>query len=184
MLLTLSGYAVALVAMVLAWALYKDMRVKAQYSHIPSPPGLPLFGHSTMINKKQSYKTFLAWKEKYGEVFCIFLFGTPCIIVNGHEAVYELLVGKGKEFAGRSTGFHAHIIARNTGFVWMDINKQYHDLRKVCVRSIKAFGPGLKRIHTYSMQLMDEFVEDIESSNGKPFDPYNTFYAAILRKLP
>lgn len=36
---------------------------------IPAPPGLPILGHATMIDKDLALNSFRNWAKQYGEIY-------------------------------------------------------------------------------------------------------------------
>ena len=173
----------ALAAGLLLWFYWKEQQVKKRFAHIPGPPGSFLTGNWRQINRKQPFKTFLEWKQKYGNVIFITVFGKPAIIACDYDSMHEMLVDKGKEFGGRPRALRDFITLKSTGMMRMDADNRWRDIRRLVHGSVRAFGPGMARIEHYAIQMMEEFVEKFKLTEGRPIDPRDIFYDATLRMI-
>ncbi|KAH0628264.1 hypothetical protein JD844_009173 [Phrynosoma platyrhinos] len=72
-------------------------------SNRPRPPGpwsLPILGNLLQL-EEHSYISFQRMRKKYGDVFQIKLGMVPVVVVNGLDAVKQVLLRDGESFAGR-----------------------------------------------------------------------------------
>ncbi|TCD71958.1 hypothetical protein EIP91_000090 [Steccherinum ochraceum] len=58
---------------------------------IPSPPGLPILGHATMIDKDLALKSFRNWATQYGEIYRLnILTDRRVVVINTYELLNEV----------------------------------------------------------------------------------------------
>ena len=69
-------------------------------SHIPGPIQFPVFGNSLQLGPKPHIMMHELVK-KYGPVYRLNFQGNPCVIVCNFDTIYEMLVTKSADFAGR-----------------------------------------------------------------------------------
>ncbi|XP_035676719.1 cytochrome P450 2D28-like [Branchiostoma floridae] len=68
----------------------------------PGPRGLPLVGNLfTMIRSKDSPVVYQEWSKKYGDVFTVYAFRHPRVVLNGFSAIREALVTNADVFSSR-----------------------------------------------------------------------------------
>ncbi|XP_044786613.2 cytochrome P450 2B4-like isoform X2 [Bubalus bubalis] len=67
----------------------------------PGPWPLPFLGNVLQMDQKGLLKSFQALREKYGDVFTIYLGSRPAVILWGYEAMKEALVDQAEAFSGR-----------------------------------------------------------------------------------
>ena len=65
---------------------------KDVFPELPSPPGIPIFGNIFQIGSSMPHLLLYDWAKKYGRMFKMNFWGTPIIVVNGEDEVYEVLV--------------------------------------------------------------------------------------------
>lgn len=85
----------------------------------PGPISIPFIGNMHLLGSKP-HITARKLAKKYGNVFGLKFATRDVIYVHGYEANKEVLITKGKEFAGRP--FHAFIIAMREGSSGIGIN--------------------------------------------------------------
>ncbi|KAF4120958.1 cytochrome P450 / NADPH-cytochrome P450 reductase [Geosmithia morbida] len=62
----------------------------AELVPVPEPPGLPLIGHTTLIDSEFPLGSFLALSEKYGEIFRLRFPGRSVVFVSTHALADEI----------------------------------------------------------------------------------------------
>ncbi|KAF8078524.1 cytochrome P450 [Lyophyllum atratum] len=72
------------------------------FSHLPLPPG-PKASWLGKVSLPQKYqwRTYAAWKEIYGEIIYIYIFGNPIIVLNSARAASDLLEKRGSNYSSR-----------------------------------------------------------------------------------
>ncbi|CAH1796245.1 unnamed protein product [Owenia fusiformis] len=162
----------ALVALIIIYIVIKFMTKKS----IPKgpPQKWPFIGNAFEIDSQNPQETFINWSKKYGDVFSVKVFGEDIVIVNGFDAVYEALVTKSTEFAGRPKQFRVKLMldGEYTGSCWDNwSNPKMRLLKKAAMRSMKQFGEGLDRLETISLGVIEELIGVLDSKEEQPFYP-------------
>ena len=103
----------ALVPVVYAIFEYIDHVLKLK-NYPAGPFPLPVIGNFHLLSLNKPYESFRDLGEKYGDVYS-FSFGMDrIVVVNKIEAAREVLVTKGKEFAGRpSNNYSIKMVSRD-----------------------------------------------------------------------
>ncbi|KDR79686.1 hypothetical protein GALMADRAFT_243769 [Galerina marginata CBS 339.88] len=135
-------------------------------SRKPYPPGprpLLLVGNIFDMPRKKEWETFSKWKEEYGDIVYLSIFGRPVVILNSVEATTDLLLNRSTIYSDRPyfplielTGH----LASNVGF--MSYGKEWAALRK-------TFAGGFSQANlaayydshrTATMNLLKNFYQD------------------------
>ncbi len=58
----------------------------------PGPAGVPLLGNALQTSRDVSkvHLTMAKWKEEFGSVFKIRMFGNDLVVVSGRDAIHEV----------------------------------------------------------------------------------------------
>lgn len=67
----------------------------------PGPWPLPIFGNLLSLGGADSRKSLEALREKYGDVYTLYMGKHPSVYVHGYENVKEVLVTRGDDFVDR-----------------------------------------------------------------------------------
>jgi len=153
---------------------------------LPGPRGFPLVGNAFQIDPRRAYETLATWSRIYGDVYRIDLFGQPVIVLSSVDTIREVLVQRGRDFAGRPrlffrAGFMADsyqdIVSTSPGPVW-------NVLRKTVMREIKGsarnVGIGRQRLDSVTAVILDEMTDEFLASETLPFDPLSRVYDAVM----
>ncbi len=90
-------FAIALI-LVGVWKRHVSGRTRRQ--PLPGPWGVPVLGHLPFIGNNAP-RTLHDMSEKYGNVFAIRMGSRPTIVVSGYDAILDVIVRQGIDFAGR-----------------------------------------------------------------------------------
>ncbi|KAF5377535.1 hypothetical protein D9615_005319 [Tricholomella constricta] len=72
------------------------------YNHLPLPPG-PKASWLGKVSLPQKYqwRTYARWKEIYGDIIYIYVFGNPILVLNTAKAATDLLEKRGSNYSSR-----------------------------------------------------------------------------------
>ena len=86
----------------------------------PGPPGFPLIGNILQINMNDAVNEFHRLRQQYGDVFCVKLFNLPNIVINGKDALTELLVKHADALTDRPDNLFVYVFTHKLGKdVWI-----------------------------------------------------------------
>lgn len=81
----------------------------------PGPsPALPLLGHLHLL-KRDPRDQLSAWRQKYGNIFSLYMGGRLVIVLNSYPVIREALVKFADVFSDRPHVFFTDVITKNKG---------------------------------------------------------------------
>ena len=75
----------------------------------------PWTGNILQINMNDVVNEFDRLRQQYGDVFCVKLFNLPIIVINGKEALTELLVKKANALTDRPDNLFVYVFIHKLG---------------------------------------------------------------------
>ena len=154
-----------------------------KYLQIPAVPGWPILGNITQVDLNRPDLTLLKWAKEFGPIYSVKFLNQTWIIVSGYDEVYEMLVTKGKSFAGRNNKNRFDFVTSGNKDIISGNPRQPHwtPLRKAAHRGIRHYGTGLTRLESTLSIMASDFVSTVRSYNGKPIDLREDIYNFILK---
>ena len=176
---------IEIIAAVTFVVLLKLFFTKDKLHGIPGPRGWPVIGNTLQIDLNRPQITFLKWTKKYGSVFKIGLAGADHLVVSGTDALLEMLLKKGEDFADR--GHYPDNNAYRIKLWSMDysdvITRNYDEkckwMKKFMMKGLKQHN--LKYIEDLTLEILDEMLEDVKKQGTKPFDPANLIFSTLFQ---
>ena len=150
---------------------------------LSGPPIWPFFGNLFQLDFRRPDLTMTDWGKKYGQIYRLRLFNTTMVIATGYEAVYELLVTKGRAFAGRGKPFRRSLLSEGGRDMILGNPTEPHwaVLRKASMKTVRQYGDNLTRIEALISQMADEFVTKVLTYDGRPVDIRNDIYNFTMK---
>ncbi|CAH1793046.1 unnamed protein product [Owenia fusiformis] len=142
---------------------------------VPGPYGLPLIGNIHQIGKSP-FPLLEKWRKTYGDVYKINLAMSDVVVVHG-EAIYEVLVTKGDDYAGRPPSERFRLINDYQDILSRSADAQLKDYRKIAHQGLRQYGTGFDRIEQISMDEIQDCVERFDRDDS--FDPYEDMYLTV-----
>lgn len=68
---------------------------------MPGPRGWPVVGSLFALDTRRLHLALQQWAKQYGPVYVVRLGPVECVVISGYEELHEMLVTKGRIFAGR-----------------------------------------------------------------------------------
>ncbi|XP_078002366.1 cytochrome P450 2B4-like [Phascolarctos cinereus] len=158
----------------------------------PGPRPLPLLGNFFQMDRQGILKSFSALRDKYGDVFTIFLGSRPVVVLCGTEAVKEALVEKAEEFSGRAPIAMLEPVFQGQGewaMPWQGLGKgdkvvglsfpmvKWKTLRRFSLATLRDFGMGKRTIEERIQEEAQCLVEELQKSKGALLDPTILFHS-------
>ena len=106
------------------------IRQKKGLCGFPGPAGWPIAGNAFQFTLDHAHVTFYRWQEEFGGAFRITLFGKEVLVLAGCEELYEALVRKGQDFAGREQPYRGAVAGMNHALAMLPPNEAWRQLRK------------------------------------------------------
>ncbi|XP_059522455.1 cytochrome P450 2G1-like [Myotis daubentonii] len=136
----------------------------------PGPTPLPFLGNVLQLHAGNISQSFTKLRVKYGPVFTVYMGSRPVVVLCGHEAVKEALVGQADEFIGRGKmpslerSFQGHGVVLANG-------KRWRILRNFCLTTLWDFRLGRRRIENRIQEEISFLLEEFHKADGAPIKP-------------
>ncbi|XP_020828057.1 cytochrome P450 2B4-like [Phascolarctos cinereus] len=142
----------------------------------PGPQPLPLLGNFFQMDRQGILKSFSVLRDKYGDVFTIFLGSRPVVVLCGTEAVKEALVEKAEEFSGRAPVAMVDSVLQGQGVVFAN-GETWKTLRRFSLATLRDFGMGKRTIEERIQEEAQCLVEELQKSKEALLDPTILFHS-------
>ena len=160
--------AVVIAIVLVILSAYSFLVKYGRLSHIPGPVHLPIFGNSLQLGPKPHIKMHELVK-KYGPVYRLNFQGNPSVIVCDFDTIYEMLVTKSADFAGRPSVYLANVLTEErSGIVRTDYGLEVKGRRKLVHMYLKQYGVGMKKLEEITMDATTDMLQCLAKLNGKP----------------
>nr|AUD09117.1 cytochrome P450 family 2 subfamily B [Neotoma stephensi] len=136
----------------------------------PGPRPLPLLGNLLQMDRGGLLKSFIRIREKYGDVFTVYLGPRPVVMLYGTEAIREALVDQAEAFSGRGTIAVIKPVIEEYGMIFSN-GERWKVLRRFALATMRDFGMGKRSVEERIQEEAQCLVEEFRKSQGAPLDP-------------
>ncbi|XP_078517149.1 cytochrome P450 2G1-like [Lissotriton helveticus] len=143
----------------------------------PGPFALPLIGNFLQIKSGEIVSSLLALREKYGDVFTVYLGPRRVIVVCGYKAVKEGLIDQGNDFSGRGTASIFDKVSQNYGFAFTNNIERWQKIRRFSLTTLRNFGMGKRSIEQRIQEEAKCMLDEIMANKGSQLNPKDLFGA-------
>ncbi|CAH1772736.1 unnamed protein product, partial [Owenia fusiformis] len=119
---------------------------------------------------------------EYGDAFKISILGAEIVVLSDYDSIYEALVVRSNDFAGRA--FEKSYVVHK----WFSHNVSAQDFiprfqtyKKLGLRGLKQHGDGIGRIVNLSNENISQTVKEFKEENGQPFQPHDKLQNLLCR---
>ncbi|XP_004694193.1 PREDICTED: cytochrome P450 2B11-like [Condylura cristata] len=155
------------------------LMTRGQPKHRRLPPGprpLPLLGNLLQMDRKGLLKSFLKLRDKYGDVFMVYLGPRPVVMLCGTEAIREALVDNADCFSGRGKIAMIEPIFQDYGVVFSN-GERWKVLRRFSLATMKDFGMGKRNVEERIQEEAQCLVKELHKTKGALLDPIFYFHS-------
>uniref|UniRef100_A0A8D2DS54 unspecific monooxygenase n=1 Tax=Sciurus vulgaris TaxID=55149 RepID=A0A8D2DS54_SCIVU len=145
-------------------------RPKARGHLPPGPRPLPFLGNLLQLQRGGLLSSFLRLREKYGDVFTVYLGPRPVVVLCGTEAIREALVDQAEDFSGRGKISVTDPVFQGYGVVFSN-GERWKTLRRFSLATMRDFGMGKRSIEERIQEEAQCLVEELRKSKGALQDP-------------
>ncbi|XP_039105493.1 cytochrome P450 2B11-like [Hyaena hyaena] len=142
----------------------------------PGPHPLPFLGNILQMDRRGLLKSFLQLREKYGDVFMVYLGPKPVVMLCGTEAIREALVDQAEVFAGRGTISSVERVFQGYGVIFAN-GERWKLLRRFSLSTMRNFGMGKRSIEERIQEESQCLVEELRKTQGAFRDPTIFFHS-------
>ncbi|KAL7885458.1 hypothetical protein AOLI_G00057530 [Acnodon oligacanthus] len=168
--------------MVLTWIficlLILFIRIQRPKNFPPGPQPVPIFGSLFQLNITNPLKDFERLAECYGNIYSIYIGGTPAIVLTGFKAIKEALVTKAADFSGRPQNLLASHVTEGKGVIMADYGPGWKEHRRFALMTMRNFGLGKQSMEDRILGETKHIVSRLEQSVGTSMNPQTLFHKA------
>ncbi|KAM5297667.1 cytochrome P450 2B11-like isoform 1-T1 [Glossophaga mutica] len=147
------------------------------HGHLPpGPRPLPLLGNFLQMDRRGLLKSFLRLRDKYGDVYTVYLGSRPVVILCGTEAIREALVDQAEAFSGRGKVAIVDQVFQGYGVSFAN-GERWKVLRRFSLATMRDFGMGKQSVENRIQEEARCLVEELRKSQGALQDPTIIFHS-------
>ncbi|XP_075043085.1 cytochrome P450 2G1-like [Mixophyes fleayi] len=150
--------------------LYTWDRINKRQNLPPGPTPLPIIGNLLQLKSGKMLESLQEMRERYGDVYTLYLGPRRVIVICGYDAVKEALVDHGEIFGIRGLLPNVELYYRGHGVVFSN-GECWKQLRRFSIMTLRSFGMGKRSIEERIQEEAHYLVEAFKETNGVPFDP-------------
>ncbi|XP_036424103.1 cytochrome P450 2D3-like [Colossoma macropomum] len=154
------------------------IRIQRPKNFPPGPRPVPIFGNLFQLNIVNPLKDFERLAQRYGNIYSLYIGGTPAVVLTGLKAVKEALVIKAADFSGRPQNLLVSHTAERKGIVFLDYDPVWREHRRFSLMTLRNFGMGKQSMEDRILGETEHLVALLEKSAGGPMDPQTLFHDA------
>ncbi|KAK3082985.1 hypothetical protein FSP39_010875 [Pinctada imbricata] len=143
----------------------------------PGPTGLPFLG-SIVSTGIQPLRHVEKLRQQYGDVFTLMFGNRNVIIVNGNEAMRELIIKHADAVSDRPSVSQLQLVSNGLGIVGSS-GSLWKEQRSFALKTLRSFGFGKRSLENQILEEIDIFMEEFRKMDGKPFNPREMLSVAI-----
>ncbi len=130
----------------------------------PGPRGFPIFGHLPLLGTNVP-QTLDAMSMKHGNVFTIRMGSRPVVVVSGYDAILNVIIRKGTDFAGRPDFMSWKYIGDGQTLLFTSCSPSWALHKKLALKAVHLYlkdpGNALQRqISTEAKLFVSRILED------------------------
>ncbi|CAL8260603.1 unnamed protein product [Merluccius merluccius] len=161
----------------LLWLLQRTRRGR---NFPPGPRAIPVFGNLLEFNAQNPIPDLDRLARRYGNVYSLLFGGQKVVILSGYEALKEALVNKAADFSGRPDDLMVNDVvqwkAEALGLSLQSYNRQWRELRRFGLSTLKNFGLGKKSMEERILREIQRLEKILEDGVGSVVNPQSLFH--------
>ncbi|CAH1250729.1 CYP2U1 [Branchiostoma lanceolatum] len=110
----------------------------------PGPRGLPLLGNLLSFRPSHLLSNLAAWRQQYGDVFCVRIANKLVVVLNGHKAIRDALVKQPEVFSDRPSVSNGHY--KDEGIAMARYGEDWKVKRRLGLTALRQFGMGKRSL--------------------------------------
>ncbi|KAG7496166.1 steroid 17-alpha-hydroxylase/17,20 lyase-like [Solea senegalensis] len=148
---------------------------------LPSLPRLPVLGSLPWLSRRlPPHLLFSQLAHRYGSVFSLYLGPHFTVVINDHQHAKEVLLQRGRDFAGRPSMVTTDLLTRGgQDIAFSDYSPLWKLHRRLVHNSFTLFGEGSGRLQDIVLSSVDSLCAELLSGGGRGFDPSPAITRAI-----
>ncbi|KAH9976333.1 CyP450 monooxygenase [Lactifluus volemus] len=152
---------------------FRDHKRRRGLPYPPGPPSYPIIGNLLDVPKESPWAKYADISKKYGDVFCIQVFGQVIVVLNSLSAIKDLLEKRGEIYADRPSLPIVEILEMDWILPLSNMSGSVREGRRLLDRSLRAASYRhmiQEKTHTFLEKLLaspEDFRHHIEHLQGR-----------------
>ncbi|XP_071979548.1 cytochrome P450 2G1-like [Engystomops pustulosus] len=168
-----------LVIFILCSILYLSLKSIRNHGNLPpGPTPLPLLGNMLDIGG-DFVNSLMKLRDKYGDVFTVYLGSRPVVVVTGYKAVKEIYLDKVDDYLNRGDMPIWDEFFKNYGVIFTKNLERWKELRRFSLSALRDFGIGKRNIEVRIQEETHYLIEELRKSKESFFDPRQCLSRAL-----
>ncbi|XP_071088224.1 cytochrome P450 2U1-like [Haliotis cracherodii] len=134
----------------------------------PGPTLLPFVGNVLSMGPDPRI-TFKKLRQQYGDIFSVYMFNKPLIVLNGYSALRDAIVKNADDFSDRPHSFLNDFISKGKGLAATS-GELWREQRRFALNTLREFGAGRNIMEDKIHEEISQFLEVFETERGQGFD--------------
>ncbi|KAK3590997.1 hypothetical protein CHS0354_020355 [Potamilus streckersoni] len=153
----------------------------------PCPtPVLPFLGNLLhLLVNTDALEYFRRLRDKYGDVFSLYMGSQLIIVINGYTTIKEALVQNGRVFSNRPKNFLTEMLTGDYGILCTS-GEKWKEHRRFAMNALQELGFGRSSFEQNIIEEAKELINIIEEQNCRPFQMkgiVNTCVSNIISQI-
>ncbi|KAI0253728.1 cytochrome P450 [Lactifluus subvellereus] len=119
---------------------FRDHRRRRGLPYPPGPPLLPIIGNLLDVPKESPWAKYADISNKYGDIFCLRVFGQVVVVLNSLSAIKDLLEKRGEVYADRPIFPIVEILEMDWLLPLTTKSESWREGRRLLDRSLRPGG--------------------------------------------
>ncbi|KAF7650160.1 hypothetical protein LDENG_00130380 [Lucifuga dentata] len=147
--------------------------VRSRSAGIPCLPRVPVLGSLPWLGGDlPPHLLFSQLAHRYGPLFALYLGPHYTVVVNSHQHAKEVLLQRGRDFAGRPNMVTTSLLTRGgKDIAFSDYSALWKKLRRLVLYSFTLFGEKSSRLQDIVLSSVDSLCTELLSNGEQAFDP-------------
>ncbi|XP_046585091.1 cytochrome P450 2J6-like [Haliotis rubra] len=143
----------------------------------PGPPLLPFVGNVLSMGSDPRI-TLKKLRQQYGDIFSVYIFNTPVIVLNGYNVLRDAIVKNADNFSDRPHSLLNDFIAQGKGITGTS-GELWREQRRFALNTFREFGAGRNTMEDKIHEEISQFIEAFETERGQGFDCTHLVHNAV-----
>ncbi|XP_067652587.1 cytochrome P450 2U1-like [Haliotis asinina] len=147
----------------------------------PGPPLLPFVGNVLSMDSDPRI-AFQKLRQQYGDIFSVYMFHKPLIVLNGYNTLRDAIVKNADVFSDRPHSTFNDYIVKGKGLTGTS-GALWYEQRRFAVNTLREFGAGRNIMEDKIHEEVTNLVEALETERGQGFDCKRLVHNAVCNVI-
>ncbi|XP_067657807.1 cytochrome P450 2U1-like [Haliotis asinina] len=147
----------------------------------PGPLLFPFVGNALSMDSDPRV-TYKKLRQRYGDIFSVYMFNKPIIVLNGYSTLRDAIVKNADVFSDRPHSTFNDFILKGKGLTGTS-GALWREQRRFTLNTLREFGAGRNIMEGKIHEEVMNFVEALEAEQGQVFDIKRLVHNAVCNVI-